>query len=780
VVRPSVARSLIVATKTPRAKPSKGVLSRRKRENRNLVPTVMTNEVSILEKNGLSLTVDSHKVIINNRDQLDPIVSYSNANNNSNNGIDIIVDVNFLNNDNKYSYYNENSMNELFKRVNILKVFLLKLINNKMFIMGHIKRAMNKYIYKLNSHKVNNNNNMYSNNHNEPIAVLQKPSGLEVKELFYANTKLFGYGNIKLPVTSYPLKPDKILQYHRLVCEDCKDNYSEDNNCYIHTLLKCLRYGWSPPIDRNAIRPLYNVHGNYKTVQLFEDSCIKEVEDMKDNLVLIRSNDYIPGIINPLGAVVKNSDKLRAKTLVNINVTDQASLTLASETLIKNGYTKIKTRMATDMSATGVNRAALLTSNSSAPYAFSYPSFHDGINIIYRNCYLGKTDIGRYFLSFPLAFNVRDLFRVIFMGILYCFARCCFGFTLCPYYCSTWSAEFRTWILKLVGPCSHMVDDWLMAADTESEVRERISMLAAIFVAIGFTIAMEKNEYGQCITFLGFLLDTVNMLCRIDPVQAKGMKLQLDYYLKQIITGNNIDKSIIMSVAGKLNWYSEVVQSGRLHIKSWWDYHKYGNQMCDITKQRLVSDTCWWIELLDKWSQDNHSQLEYPIWSSAEILANDKSIYMIQSDASGKDGFGYFHGWLKDGSLSYVSKRWSDSGASRDHTKSHRDELSALSDFLNNNKGRIHNCILIWLTDSESGIYSINKGNCYSKDSLSILRIILELCDIYKLNIIGLWVPREENMLADYLSHLSYNLNRESIEGELSNLEGAPGIHQGV
>ena len=96
----------------------------------------------------------------------------------------------------------------------------------------------------------------------------------------------------------------------------------------------------------------------------------------------------------------------------------------------------------------------------------------------------------------------------------------------------------------------------------------------------------------QCITYLGFLLDTVKMTVRIDPTQTRGEAVQMEHYLQMIINNKlYIDKTTIMSVARKLNWYSEIIQSGRIHIKPWWDYHRYGNSLCSITKQRLIPDT---------------------------------------------------------------------------------------------------------------------------------------------------------------------------------------------
>jgi hypothetical protein len=38
--------------------------------------------------------------------------------------------------------------------------------------------------------------------------------------------------------------------------------------------------------------------------------------------------------------------------------------------------------------------------------------------------------------------------------------------------------------------------------------------------------------------------------------------------------------------------------------------------------------------------------------------------------------------------------------------------------------------------------------------------MILKGCDEKKLQLVALWIPREENLLADYLSHICVYLNR--------------------
>ena len=73
--------------------------------------------------------------------------------------------------------------------------------------------------------------------------------------------------------------------------------------------------------------------------------------------------------------------------------------------------------------------------------------------------------------------------------------------------------------------------------------------------------------------------------------------------------------------------------------------------------------------------------------------------------------------------------------------------------------------ILVWLTDSLSAMWSVNKGRCKEEAGLIVLEDILTMCDNYKIQLIALWVPREENILCDYLSHLSVVMDRDEYSG---------------
>ncbi len=354
------------------------------------------------------------------------------------------------------------------------------------------------------------------------------------------------------------------------------------------------------------------------------------------------------GIRSPLGVVVKNSDKMRSSVLVGVKVEDEASMSEANTRLSELRFTEIKARITSDLSASGVNRAAYTP-------PFSYPSLQDGIRLIKRFSYIGKCDVSRYFHSFPLAYEARHLFEVEYDGVMYTYARCPFGFSPCPYYCSTWSAEFKSWLRSRDIETAHLMDDWMVVDETRSAVEVELDKVCAMFEEAGFGMAKEKNQIGQVLTFLGVEIDTVTMTMRFDPTQSLGMRLEMEAFRGRLIKGSHLDHTTIRHVCGKLNWYSEVVQSGRLHLRSWWKYDKYHSLLGAVMFNQMLTDTQWWIDLLQAWESGTSSGFEYTILSAEELLTNKESILVLQSDASGTDGFGYYYGYSDSDVMSWVS-----------------------------------------------------------------------------------------------------------------------------
>jgi hypothetical protein len=624
--------------------------------------------------------------------------------------------------------------------------------DRKVFTLAGLKRSVNSHLY------------YNSKSHDMPTPI-SKPNGVHVEEMF--NPYVFRSGSNPLPEGIHTLKARAFYDNHCRSCCRCSAAGYMISDCYFTPMFRCITHGWDPIIIRENVQPVYKVDGNYPTITQYAESVLKEIASMKAHGVL-RIWPYPRNgcIVHPLGAVVKSSDIIRARVLTGIEVKDQSSLTNASTLLENSGFSKIKCRIITDCTATGLNRAAY-----SPP--FRYPSVEDGISEITPNCFMGKGDVTRYFHGFPLAEEAWKNFLVEIDGVLYCYVRCPFGFTLCPYFCSAFSAEFRRWIKIKVPRVIHMVDDWLVFAPSLQGVKRYMRIIASFLESIGFEMAKEKYEYGQQLTFLGVHFDSVRMLLSFESTQVKGFRMQLQSYLDTILDGRHLGSSTIRHVCGKLNWYGEVVQSARIHTVSWWDYQRHRCDLSQASQNRLISDTQWWISLLSSWESSVSAGIEYRIRSS-EIICNDpSSIVILQSDASGTDGFGYYYGFHGGSDVKYFSRQWPDSKAQ--DLCSHTFEMCALLHFLQHHADA-YSGILLWITDNQSAAWSVNKGRCKSQEARHVLTEILKFCDDLQIELIAVWIPREENALADFLSHLATYMSREAIGGNISDLRSLTSI----
>jgi hypothetical protein len=254
------------------------------------------------------------------------------------------------------------------------------------------------------------------------------------------------------------------------------------------------------------------------------------------------------------------------------------------------------------------------------------------------------------------------------------------------------------------------------------------------------------------------------MTIRIDPISAEGFAIQLDEYQKILLHGNRLTVTVLEHVTGKLGWFCEVVQSGRLHIHYIWRYLSSAHSIKNEVKQGVISEFDWWLKTLRSWAKNTDCRGQYPILNGAELLNNPQSIEICQSDASGTDGFGYVCSTLDSVDFDWYSTRWSQDRLPK---SSHVAEIRAFHSFIMENSHKAVN-LIIWITDSESACYSVNRANCDDQNAYPLLVDIYERCDELTLQVVALWVPREFNNLTDHLSHLASLLCRDSVSGRES------------
>jgi hypothetical protein len=598
-----------------------------------------------------------------------------------------------------------------------------------------------------------------------------KPNGLRIHEMF--DERFLRSGLTDICTKTHHLKVEEMEALHVESCgslNSCRVEGKVREDCYFAKLRDCIKRGYWPVMDEEVPDQRRWPRNNKMSGVFsgaFEAGAAALVEGAEDALPVLKkvppSMMMGPMIVNPMGLVLKSSDKHRAQLLTKIKVVDQETLTEANSKLVAGGHKKVKIRLTSNATATGVNSAAYVP-------PFSYPGVADAVDILHKGCWMGKGDVSRYYMMFPLAKESWWMFCLRVLGCIWHYVALFFGFAGGAYYASVWSAELRVWVLAKGIVCTHMMDDWLVVGNTKELAVRDMGTLTQIFTRVGLSMAEDKFEYGQVMVFLGLLIDTLRMTLSFDPIQCQYMLYKLKEVTDSWTNEKHLQHEELRHIAGKLNWFSEVLQSGRLHNAMWWQYtHHPAATWAALSKRKLLmADVEWWQAQLEIWAKGGQG-LEYPILSTSEILSDPKLLQVVCSDASIPDGQGYYYGSLSDENPMFHAAQW---GVEKGEPGSSMlAELRSLDHYVEHHG--MKGTLVVWVTDALSAAFTVNSGRCSSEESLALMRTLLERCDIMRIQLVAVWVPRELNELADMLSHYAVRTGRCEAEGFISELQPA-------
>jgi hypothetical protein len=590
-----------------------------------------------------------------------------------------------------------------------------------------------------------------------------KPSALNVREMFIP--EMFRGGNVPLPLADRPLNVGAMDGFHVEACTLCSRAGTVHDKCYWCSMRLPIQNGWVPALDESRIQPQYTASGddgNHKSASVYPATVRKEINaQLAAGICTAFPVPQPEAIMCPLGVIIKKSDVAKAKVLTGVVIKDQPSLDAANASLSQQGLPQVKGRPITDATASGVNQALLTP-------PFSNSGIGEAIALITPGCFMGKLDVSRYFHQFPIAPSSRWLFWFVVGSIFYRMNRVIFGAAPSPYFTSGYGAEVRSWVVHKKIPATHFCDDWFTAAPSYAKTAAFLRAIAAFFIACGFIMAEEKKEIDQQLVYLGILFDSIRMVLSFDPLSAASFASELREAVGKIKNRQHLTSGETRHIAGKLSHFSQVLQQGRMRIQFWWAYYHHGALLSEVGLAGLLRDSSWWLEQLDAWSQGAHSGCEFPILSSSVLETDPQKVIVVQSDASGPDGFGHISGFLDTIDPHYYSAQWARGESELCDLSSHFAELRALEHFVSTTV--LTNRVLFWITDSQSAVYSVNKGTCREEPSRALLSSILSRCDNLHISILAIWVPRDLNILPDYLSHLAANLHRSEQGGKYSSL----------
>lgn len=275
-------------------------------------------------------------------------------------------------------------------------------------------------------------------------------------------------------------------------------------------------------------------------------------------------------------------------------------------------------------------------------FSLHYSTIDDAVQLIHQQgagANMAKIDIKSAFRTIPVHQEDRELLGIYWREKFY-IDRCLpFGLRSAPFIFDQYASALE-WILRhnySITELIHYLDDFLLVGPaTSNQCKQALELILKLCAQLGFPIAMEKLEGPTTlITFLGILIDTINMELRLPPGKLESLLLLLQQWQS---TSRKVTKRRLLSLIGKLSFAAKVIPAGRIFLRRLIDLSTRAKKLHHrITLSAAArADIKWWQDFLPGWN--GVSLMLQPHWESSLDLD-------LYTDASGSLGFGaYFQG----------------------------------------------------------------------------------------------------------------------------------------
>ena len=239
--------------------------------------------------------------------------------------------------------------------------------------------------------------------------------------------------------------------------------------------------------------------------------------------------------------------------------------------------------------------------NESIEYQhFKMESLTCAIQLMKKNCYMASIDLTDAYYTVPVAVEHRKYLRFFWRNRLFQYTCLPNGLASAPrYFTKLLKPVYST--LRSQGYLNvGYIDDSYLQGDSKTECSINILTTQNLFESLGFLINLEKSVLQPCqkLTFLGFILDSVNMKVFLTTEKAEKVILAC----QQLLNKNAASIREVAQVIGLLVSSLPAVQYGPLYYRSL-EIDKntalqqnYGNYEATMTlSSESRDDISWWV-----------------------------------------------------------------------------------------------------------------------------------------------------------------------------------------
>ena len=370
---------------------------------------------------------------------------------------------------------------------------------------------------------------------------------------------------------------------------------------------------------------------------------------------------------------------------------------------------------------------------------FKMETLSQALHMVRRGTYLASIDIKDAFYSVPIRASHKKYLKFMWRGDMlqframpngYCDAMRIFTKILKPVFASLREMGYESVVY---------VDDSLLQGDTLEECLQNVKITLSCLQELGFTIHPRKSVLHptQIITFLGFIINTVNMTVTLtvdkkEKIRNMGLGL---------LSKDNRTIRMVSRFIGNLTASFEAVPHGRLYYRhlefsktSALEASKYDfDAPCPLSNQAM-GEIGWWIDHI----RDSFAYIK-------AIPDIDRVIY---TDASKHLGGGW---GASDGTHHDINGRWSLEEQSLDINCL---ELKAIKLAILSYVPLYQKCKHVRImSDNTSAIAYVNKqGGTHSMIQNDLAVQIWEYVMENNIHISAAHIPGKHNVLADEAS----------------------------
>jgi hypothetical protein len=390
-----------------------------------------------------------------------------------------------------------------------------------------------------------------------------------------------------------------------------------------------------------------------------------------------------------------------------------------------------------------------------------------------RGCIIVKKDIKDAFRMVPVARSDQWLLGFSWEGAFYRETCLPFGLATAPFLFNLF-AEGLHWILESfpafgVQWLLHYLDDFIFAftAGDPQRVERFHTYYAQLTDYLGIPRNDAKDQEGTCVTVLGFEIDSLRFTARLPADKLEKAFLATASALAQ----KSLSREEAESLAGFLTFCSKVVILGRVHMRYIWTFVAvYPPGAVKSCRRRIPpivrQDLEWWHTLLPRFNG-------IMLFNSAE---REQIQLFTDASALGMGGFWYsgpidVKSWKPHLTELYASQAF----AAR--VKHDQDTIFDVNVF---ELGAIllafEQQAVSWrgkriCTHTDSAISQLGLEHHTLKGAANaVLRRILIIAAEFDIEITPIWLPGDENELADAISRFKSVANWCPQWGDLDSL----------